>query len=258
MSFLHLSDTEVHYQTIDGRGDRPWLVFLHEGLGSVELWRDFPTTVAEATNHRALIYSRPGHGWSTPPTPRRGPDFMHHEALEILPSLLESLSIEAPILVGHSDGASIALIHASQHSVRGVVALAPHVFVEPESLAGIGAALEAFETTDLPERMAKYHHDPDSTFHAWYDTWVSAEFREWNIEGLLPGIDAPLLLIQGEDDQYGTESQLVAIESSVTSPVERLWLSECGHSPHLDQPGKVAEKVISFVNRLPKKLDSHD
>lgn len=258
MSFFHLADTSLHYLTIEGRDDLPWLVFVHEGLGSVELWRDFPTKVALATGHRALIYSREGHGWSTPLTRPRGPDFMHQEALEVLPDLLGSLTIDTPILVGHSDGASIALIHSSRHPVQAVVALAPHVFVEPESLAGIGTALEAFETTDLAERMAKYHHDPASTFHGWYDTWVSPEFRDWNIEAYLPQIHAPLLLIQGEDDQYGTESQLEAIESSVGGPVERLWLPGCGHSPHLDRPEDVAEAVISFLNRLQRNRDSHD
>lgn len=258
MSFLDLADTSLHYQTLEGRMDLPWLVFLHEGLGSVELWRDFPERVARATGHRALLYSREGHGWSTPLTRPRAPDFMHREALEVLPQLLERLSIDAPVLVGHSDGASIALIHASRHPVQAVVALAPHVFVEPESLAGISTALEAFETTDLPRRMAKYHHDPASTFHGWYDTWVSGEFRDWNIEASLPDIEAPLLLIQGEDDQYGTESQLEAIESWVGGTTERLWLAGCGHSPHLDRPEDVAEAVTSFLNRLQRNHDSHD
>lgn len=258
MPFFHLADTSLHHQTIEGREDLPWLVFLHEGLGSVELWRDFPTRVAHATGHRGLVYSREGHGWSTPITRPRGPAFMHREALEVLPDLLASASIHTPILVGHSDGASIALIYASRHPVRGVVALAPHVFVEPESLAGIRAALEAFETTDLAERMTKYHHDPDSTFHGWYDTWVSPEFRDWSIESYLPDIDAPLLLIQGEDDQYGTVSQLEAIESSVGGLAQRLWLPGCGHSPHLDRPEKVIETVASFLKRLQTNPESHD
>lgn len=259
MPFLQLPDVELHYRTIAGRRPGlPWLVFLHEGLGSVDLWRDFPDLVGEATGHPVLVYSREGHGWSTPLTGPRRPDFMHHEALEVLPVVRQRLAIEAPILVGHSDGASIGLIHASRHPVSGIVALAPHVFVEEDSLAGIGAAREAFETSDLPSRMAKYHHDPAGTFHGWHDTWMSPAFRKWNIEAVLPAISAPVLLIQGSDDQYGTGAQLDAIESAVSSPVERRWLEGCGHSPHLDLPYEVTAEVARFIDRLQTSGDTDD
>lgn len=256
MAFLDLGDVELEYRTIPGDPHRPWLVYLHEGLGSVELWRDFPAGIARDTGHPALVYSREGHGWSTPIAGPRGTHFMHHEALEVLPSLLGRLSIEEPVLIGHSDGASIALIHAAHHPVAGIVALAPHVFVEAESLLGIAAAERAFAETDLPERMAGYHHDPAGTFHAWHGTWMSPGFRDWNIEGVLSDIDCPLLLVQGEDDQYGTEAQLTAIEGAVAGPVERLWLDECGHSPHLDRPEAVHQAVVTFLDRFQAKRDS--
>lgn len=250
MPFLDMGDFELEYRTIPGNPAHRWLVFLHEGLGSVELWRDFPSLIAAATDHPALVYSRRGHGWSTPVSGPRSADFMHQEALQVLPSILARRSIADPILIGHSDGASIALIHAAHRPVRAVVALAPHVFVEPQSLAGIAAARQAFEETDLPERMRRYHRDPAATFNGWHGTWMSPSFRDWNIEDLLPDIACPVLVIQGTDDQYGTAAQLAAIERSAGGPVERLWLDDCGHSPHLDRPEEVSKAVVDFVNRF--------
>ncbi|HSJ83743.1 MAG TPA: alpha/beta hydrolase [Acidimicrobiia bacterium] len=229
----------------------PTLVFLHEGLGSMDLWREYPGEVVTATGRSGLVYSREGHGWSDPVRAPRAADFMEHEALTVLPQVLDRLEISDPILVGHSDGASIALIHAGAgHQVTGLVLLAPHVFVEPESIAGIEAALERFETTDLAERMRRYHRDPRSTFHAWNDVWLDPSFRAWNIEGYLPGIDCPTLLIQGRDDEYGTLAQLDAIERGVTGQVSRLVLDDCGHSPHLAQPARVLEATARFIEEI--------
>ncbi|HEX6024710.1 MAG TPA: alpha/beta hydrolase [Solirubrobacter sp.] len=231
-------------------GAEPALVFLHEGLGSVALWRDFPARVAEATARRALIYSRAGHGNSDVPTEPRRPDFMHDEALKVLPPLLAEHGIEAPILVGHSDGGSIALIHASRHPVTGLVLLAPHVFVEDLSVASIAEARETFETTDLRERMARYHRDPEATFRLWNDIWLAPEFRDWNIEDVLGGITAPTLLIQGEHDQYGTLAQIDAIERGVRGPVTRAVL-DCRHAPHLEAPEDTLNAAVTFVRSLP-------
>lgn len=236
---------------LSGDGQGPTLVFLHEGLGSMDLWREFPTDVARATGRAALVYSREGHGWSAPVRGARTLEFMHHEALMVLPHLLERLEISAPILIGHSDGASIALIYAGAGCpVSGLVLLAPHVFVEAEAIAGIQLAREQFETTDLPQRMAKYHRDPEATFRAWNDIWLDPAFRNWNIEASLPGIECPVLLIQGNDDEYGTGAQLDAIEDGLAGSVERLVLADCGHSPHISQPDLVVEATARFVNRV--------
>jgi pimeloyl-ACP methyl ester carboxylesterase len=234
-----------------GNGEGPGLVFLHEGLGSMGLWRQFPDKLVEATTRRGLVYSRAGHGWSEPQRERRTPDFLHHEALVVLPQLLDELEMVEPILVGHSDGASIALIHAGAgHRVSGLVLLAPHVFVEPESIAEIEAARVRFETSDLVERMARHHHDPQSTFRAWNDIWLDPAFRNWNIEGSLPSIHCPVLLIQALDDEYGTMAQLDSIERGVSGAVERLVLPDGGHSPHVTHAKPVTATITRFVNRL--------
>ena len=234
-----------------GKGKGPELVFLHEGLGSMGLWRGFPDDLVQATGCRGLVYSRAGHGWSDPLRERRTPDFMHHEALVVLPRLLEELGVVAPILIGHSDGASIALIHAGAgHRVSGLVLLAPHVFVEPESIAQIEAARVRFETSDLVERMARHHLDPHSTFHGWNDIWLDPAFRDWNIEDSLPHIHCPVLLIQALDDEYGTMAQLDAIEGGLSEPVERLVLPAGGHSPHLTNRERVTKVVTEFVMRV--------
>jgi pimeloyl-ACP methyl ester carboxylesterase len=230
----------------------PTLVFLHEGLGSVALWRDFPRRVAEATSLPALIYSRAGYGRSTALVRARTPDYMHDEALTTLPGLLDALDVVEPILIGHSDGASIALIHAGVgvRPVHALVAIAPHVFVEEQSVAGIARARLAYEGTDLRAKLARYHADVDSAFRGWNDIWLSPTFRDWNIEALLPGIACPLLLIQGRDDEYGTLAQLDAIERQVSGQVERVELDDCRHSPHRDQPEATLAAIADFVSRL--------
>src|SRR5688572_28022980 len=181
----------LEYQWIEG--SEPTLVFLHEGLGSIGQWRDFPERVARATGCRALVYDRYGYGKSEVLQEKRvGVDFMHREGLVALPEILSQLKIEKPILIGHSDGASIALIHAGRHAVRGVAVMAPHVFIEDICIDSIQQAKKQFETTDLPQRLGKYHRDARKTFHLWADAWLDPAFRDWNIEAYLPGIRCPV------------------------------------------------------------------
>jgi len=231
-------------------GDRPTLVFLHEGLGSIRQWRDFPAQVAAATGCRALVYDRYGYGQSDVlQEPRRTVRFMHDEALVALPELLEKTGIENPILVGHSDGASIALIHAGAgYPVRGVVAMAPHVFIEPICLSSIRKAAQTFESTDLPARLGRYHRDVRKTFYGWADVWRDPQFEGWDIRAdYLPGIRCPVLAIQGTDDEYGTMEQLEEIARHVKGPCELLKLPGCGHAPFRDQPEAVLKAVTQFV-----------
>ena len=227
----------VYYEWIDGESGKPTLVFLHEGLGSIRQWRDFPQKVAATTGCRALVYDRYGYGQSDVLAERkRGVRFMHDEALSALPDLLQVLKVENPILVGHSDGASISLIHAgANHPVRGVVAMAPHVFIEPLCLTSIAKAAEAFEATDLKGKLGRYHRDARKTFYGWADVWLDPEFKAWDIrEDYLPKIECPVLAIQGYDDEYGTMAQL----------------DDCGHSPFKDQPDAVISKISTFVKSL--------
>jgi pimeloyl-ACP methyl ester carboxylesterase len=246
-----VSGKRLEYAEIAGDPERPGLVFLHEGLGSVALWREFPVLVAAATGRRALVYSRLGHGDSDPLDGPRTPRFMHEEAFETLPALLDDRGFEAPVLVGHSDGASIALIHAGvgQRPVSGLALIAPHVFVEDVSVRAIAAARRAFAETDLRHRMARYHRAPEATFRAWNDIWLAPEFRDWNIEDVLGGIACPVLVVQGERDQYGTLAQVDAIERGVPGPVRRVVL-DARHAPHLEAPEATLEAVVEFVNRL--------
>lgn len=232
-------------------GGEPTLVFLHEGLGSIRQWRDFPLKVAAATGCRALAYDRYGYGNSDVLREARvGIDFMHLEALERLPQLLHALNIRNPILVGHSDGASIALIHAGQFPVRGVAVMAPHVFIEDICVASIRKAADRFETSGLKAGLAKYHRDAAKTFHLWADAWLDPAFRNWNIESSLPGIRCPVLAIQGEQDEYGTMGQLDAIARQVSGPCELVKLPECGHSPFRDRPEEVLKKISAFIGKI--------
>jgi pimeloyl-ACP methyl ester carboxylesterase len=231
---------------------RPVLVFLHEGLGSTALWKTFPDCVAEATGCPALVFSRYGYGKSDRLEAARGVDYMHREALDTLPEVLRQFGIHDPILIGHSDGASIALIHAGagQWPVRGLVAMAPHVFVEDITVRSIAQAKVTFETTDLAQKLARYHDYPTSTFMGWNDIWLHPDFRRWNIEPYLPGIAGPVLLIQGEDDQYGTVAQIDAIARQVHGQVRKVILPDCAHSPHVDQKEATLEAISAFVGEL--------
>jgi pimeloyl-ACP methyl ester carboxylesterase len=239
------------------RPEAPLLVFLHEGLGSVSAWRDFPAQLCVAGGFRGLVYSRPGYGRSTPrpATERWGPSFMHEQARQLLPALLRELGIDyqagpPPWLLGHSDGGSIALIYAASFPSRvsGLVVLAPHVFVEEVSIAAIGAVRAAYETTNLRERLARHHADPDSAFWGWNDVWLGPEFRAWNIEALLPDIRCPVLAVQGRDDQYGSMAQIEAIARAVPQTT-LIALDGCGHSVHRDQPERLTRAVVGFLAR---------
>jgi pimeloyl-ACP methyl ester carboxylesterase len=231
-------------------GAEPALVFLHEGLGSIRLWRDFPARVAKATGRKALVYDRYGYGQSDVLKEEKvDVKFMHRGAQE-LAEVLKAFRIKKPVLVGHSDGASIALIYSGLNEVERLVVLAPHVFIEKFNLESIRRIRATFETTDLPQRFAKYHTDPRKTFYLWNDAWLDPAFEKWNIEEYLPGITCPVLAIQGENDEYGTMAQLEAIKRQVKGPCELLKLEDCGHSPHRDQPERVLSSVVSFVNAI--------
>ncbi len=234
--------------------DVPLMVFLHEGLGSVSMWRDFPHRLCQALGWRGLVYSRPGYGQSTPrPADEHwAPDFMHCQALDVLPALLDSLgvnTVQRPVwLFGHSDGGSIALLHAALRPAHtaGLVVLAPHILVEDISVASIGQARLAYQQTDLKQRLARHHADPDSAFLGWNDVWLSAAFRGWNITGELGTINCPVLAIQGLDDEYGSLAQIRGIRD-VVAHTQLLELPACGHSPHKDQAQKVIDAVRAFV-----------
>jgi pimeloyl-ACP methyl ester carboxylesterase len=249
MTHLEVGGLAVEYRRIEVQGaSTPAIVMLHEGLGSVSLWKDFPERLAAATGHPVYVYSRSGHGRSRPRAERRRPDFMHAEALQYLPMLLDAWQLERPWLFGHSDGGSIALIHAArgQRPVSGLVVLAPHVMVEDLTVQSIAAAREQFAATDLRERLGRHHSDPEHTFRAWNDIWLDPAFADWNIESLLPDIRCPVLAIQGEDDEYGTMAQIERIGAAV--PLCRLLkLADCGHSPHRDQPQAVLEATRCFI-----------
>jgi pimeloyl-ACP methyl ester carboxylesterase len=250
-AFFSVSGRRLEYRCVAAAVRGPTLVFLHEGLGSIGQWRDFPESIVEATGLPALVYARYGHGQSDALQQPHGVDFMHREALESLPELLATLGIRNPVLIGHSDGASIALIYAGAgHALRALVVMAPHVFVEDISIASIVAAKHAFETTDLRHKLARYHRDAVKTFYGWNDVWLAPAFRSWNIERFLPAIRCPLLAIQGYGDEYGTMAQVDAIERQVCGPVEVLKLEQCGHSPHKDQPERAAKAIVEFVKRL--------
>ena len=250
-TFVEVGGHSLEYRRIAAPADGPALVFLHEGLGSISQWRDFPARIVEATGLPAMIYARYGHGQSELLRQSHGVDFMHREALEVLPELLRRLGIARTILIGHSDGASIALIYAGAgHPLQGLVALAPHVFVEDISVEGIVAAKRVFESTDLPQKLARHHRDPVKTFYGWNDVWLAPAFRSWNIEGFLPAIKCPLLAIQGHDDEYGSMAQVDAIARQAGGPVEVLKLERCGHCPHQDQPQIVAAAIVEFVKRI--------
>jgi pimeloyl-ACP methyl ester carboxylesterase len=253
MAFVTVHGVRLEYQMIDaadGRADT--LVLLHEGLGSLVLWRDFPAKLAAATGWRALVYSRQGYGQSDPMPGPRAVGYMHDEARIVLPALLDELRIERPVLIGHSDGGSIALIHAggTTRPVRGVVTMAAHVFVEDVTVKSIAEAKTAFETTNLGERLGRYHRDAAAAFWGWNDIWLDPAFRAWNIESFLPEIVCPVLAIQGVDDEYGTPAQVEAIIRGVGGPARELLLPSCRHSPHRDQEAATTQAIVGFVGGL--------
>jgi len=253
--FFSIDGVSLEYRWLGpGPDEAPTLVFLHEGLGCVELWKDFPERAAEATGWGALVYSRAGYGKSDPCVLPRPLGFMHTEGLVTLPRVLDAAGIRRAVLVGHSDGASIALINAGglrDERILGLVLMAPHVLVESITVESIRAAGEAFEKTDLRRRLSRYHGDNvDCAFLGWNRAWLHPLFPSWNLEIFLPGIEAPVLLIQGEEDNYGTALQLETIERGLPAPPEIRMMEGCGHSPFRDQPETTLQALTVFVSRL--------
>ena len=249
LEYRQLQPEESPDTTAEGR---PTLVFLHEGLGSLALWKTFPADVVAATGCPALVYSRYGYGKSDRLDAPRAVDYMHREALEVLPEVLGQFGIDNPILVGHSDGASIALLHAGagKWPVRALVAMAPHVFVEDITVQSIAQAKVSFETTDLAAKLGQYHDDVAATFRGWNDIWLHPEFRRWNIEAYLPGVTCPVLLIQGEVDRFGTAAQVGAIARQVSGGSRIRMFADCGHAPHVDRKDATVAAIGEFVDSL--------
>jgi pimeloyl-ACP methyl ester carboxylesterase len=235
-------------RTAAARPGLPTAVWLHEGLGCLALWRDFPARLAAATGAAAVVYSRRGYGRSAPRTVPYGADYLHAEALEVLPALLAATGVERPLLVGHSDGASIALIAAgSGVACSGVVAMAPHVSVEAKAVAAIAEVGRSAASSGLLARLARFHDTPEQVFRGWHDTWLSPAFRTWSIEALLPAITAPIVAIQGEDDEYATSEQVEAIARAARAPCEVVLLPGCRHSPHRDRSEQTAALIARFI-----------
>jgi pimeloyl-ACP methyl ester carboxylesterase len=246
----------IEYQWLNrARGDAPVAVFLHEGLGSLSMWRDWPQALCERLGMRGLVYSRPGYGRSTPRAPgtRLPVDYLSRQARDVLPALLDALGMDDAerrrmCLIGHSDGASIALLYAAAFpdAVHDVVVMAPHEFVEDVAVEHIAKARTAYETSDLRDRLARYHDDVDSAFYGWNDAWLSPAYRAWNIVGELPRIRARVLAIQGHDDHYGTMAQLDTIADHVRGTT-LVKLERCGHSPHREATGAVDDAITAFL-----------
>lgn len=250
--FTEVGGHRLEHVWIPARRAGPTVVLLHEGLGSVALWKDFPERVAAATGLGVFLYSRYGYGRSTPCTTHPvGPRYMHREALDVLPAVLDAQGIERPILVGHSDGGSIALLHAGgcARPVAGVLTLAAHVFTESICVQAIETAKLAFEAGRLRKGLAPYHDDVDGAFSLWNQAWLDPVFRAWNIESFLPGVRCPVVAVQGADDAYGTEEQLVRIARGVSGPVETRVLPACGHSAWRDQPEAVLAALDTLIGR---------
>ena len=253
MPHLHVVGQQLEYVWHGpAPADAPTLVFLHEGLGCAAMWRDFPAQVAEATGFGALVYSRAGYGDSSPITLPRTLRYLHDEALKTLPQVLAALDVREAILIGHSDGGSIALIYAgSEHAtpLRSVIVAAAHVFTEPITLANVAATTALYVHGDLRAKLERYHgQNVDGAFWGWNRAWLDPAFEVWNIEDYLPAIRVPLLVIQGEADHYGTLRQVEAIQQGVAGTCQSLILPECGHSPHRDQPQLMLEAIKSFLH----------
>ncbi|NOY13828.1 MAG: alpha/beta hydrolase [Deltaproteobacteria bacterium] len=252
--FFNIDGVALEYQRFNpAQGTDLTLVFLHEGLGCVAMWKDFPRQVAQLTGCRVLTYSRAGYGRSDPCPLPRPLSFMHDEGLRVLPKVLAAAKIQRAVLVGHSDGASIALISAggvADTCLQGLILMAPHVFVEELTLASIRAAGTAYETSNLRERLARYHGDNvDCAFLGWNRAWLDPDFTDWNLETYLPQIKIPVLLLQGEEDNYGTVRQLETISKQLPQPAEMVLLPECGHSPFRDRSTRTLQLIAAFLQR---------
>lgn len=256
MERIEIGGVALEVQRIEAASHtgRAPIVFLHEGLGSVAMWRDWPAQVCDATGRAGLVYSRRGYGNSDPIAEvrargRLAADYMHRHAWEVLPDLLRTLAIDRPVLLGHSDGGSIALLHASRYRVSACIVMAPHVIVEEVSLRSIEAARDAYEVS-IRERLSRYHANVDVAFWQWNDVWLSAEFRDFDIRADCRQIGAPVLAMQGRDDAYGTLRQIEEI-APTRGPVTLEKFADCGHSPHRDQPERARRLVTDFLARLP-------
>lgn len=258
MELTEINGVQLEVARIAGDKAQPPIVFLHEGLGSVALWqgRDgfWPQAVCAATGRAGVVYSRRGYGQSEPVPDVRGsgrlqPDYMHHEAWQVLPALLERLGVQRPVLLGHSDGGSIALLYASRHPVQACIVMAPHVMVEDISIRSIEQAREAYISGGLRERLARFHADVDCAFWQWNDAWLNPAFRQFDIRAECRRIEAPVLAIQGLDDAYGTLRQIEEI-APTRGPFSMEKIEHCGHSPHRDQPARVTQRIADFVAAL--------
>ena len=238
----------------------PTLVLLHEGLGSLSLWRDFPQRLVDATGFGVLAYSRAGYGKSDPADLPRPLDYMTREATDSLGEVLDAAGIGQAVLLGHSDGATIAAIYAGSVSdmrVRGLVLMAPHFFTEPGGLEAIRRTGAAYRSGDLKQRMSKYHADPDNAFHGWFDAWTDPTFERWNVADVIDHLRIPVLAIQGRDDPYGTLAQITEIEDRIYSPLETAILDACAHAPHLEHPVATLDAIAEFCARL-DRLERED
>jgi pimeloyl-ACP methyl ester carboxylesterase len=230
------------------------IVLLHDALGSATVWKDFPERLAEETGSNVLVYSRCGHGDSESLSDERTIDYIHYEGEVVLPELLERFQISSPLLLGHSDGASIAITYAGKYHdrVSGLILMAPHVFVEDVTVRGVVEAGTAYRNANLKQKLSRYHRDPDGIFHAWHNMWIDPHFRDWSIESYLPSICCPVLLLQGEHDDYGTVAQLEAIKSHLPES-EMFLLQGCGHSPYREKPEATLHRIAQFISGLPEE-----
>lgn len=251
--FLTIGVHSLEYRMLGPRpGEAPTLVLLHEGLGCVGLWGDFPEKLQQATGCGVFVYSRAGYGQSSPVSLPRPLSYMHDEARDVLPALLDAIGFQRGLLIGHSDGASIAAIYAGTHQdhrVGGLVLMAPHFFTEDMGIAAIVEARTAYETTDLRTKLARWHKDPDNAFKGWNDAWLDPGFRQWDITEQLAYIRVPILIVQGEDDQYGTAAQIEAAERECYCPVEVALLPGVKHSPHREAANVTLKPIAEFVAR---------
>jgi len=251
--FLTIGEQRLEYRMIGPRPDAaPTLVLLHEGLGCVGLWGDFPDRLQQATGCGVFVYSRAGYGKSDPVRLPRPLTYMHDEARDVLPALLETIGLRHGLLVGHSDGASIAAIYAGSHQdhrIGGLVLIAPHFFTEDPGIASIAGARQAYETGDLRERLAHWHADVDNAFKGWNGAWLDPDFRKWDITGELAYIRVPVLIVQGADDQYGTVRQIEVAQEECYCPVEAALLPGVRHSPHREAPDATLKAIAEYVAR---------
>jgi len=252
--FLHIDGADLEYRMIGpAPADAPTIVMLHEGLGSAALWSDFPDLLQQATGAGVFVYSRAGYGASSPAKLPRPLDYMHREALDVLPKLLEAIGFRRGILLGHSDGASIAAIYAGgvqDHRVRAIALIAPHFIVEDISVTSIAEIRTAYETTNLREKLARWHKDVDNAFYGWNGAWLDPEFRAWDISEFLAYVRVPVAIIQGADDQYGTIRQVEVARQECYCPVDVTMLAGAGHSPHREATGATLDAISEFANAV--------